>query len=105
MNSSEKMIRLMEEQLAFSKQQINDLSKQNHELLNQIEVLTEQVRQLTKMIYGSRTEKSKYQAPDGQYSLFDDDPSFNEAEHTDSQSTETVTYTVIRSKKKRSDST
>ena len=104
MNSSEKMIRLMEEQLAFSKQQINDLSKQNHELLNQIEVLTEQVRQLTKMIYGSRTEKSKYQAPDGQCSLFDDDPSFNEAEHTDSQSTETVTYTVIRSKKKRNDS-
>lgn len=92
--SQEKFIQVLEEQLAFTKEQ-------NKQLLNQIEALTEQVRQLNKMIYGPRTEKSKYQAPDGQCSLFDDNPAFNEAEHTDSQSTKTVTYTVIRSKKKK----
>ena len=35
------------------------LEEQNEDLTNQIEVLTEQVRHLTKMIYGSRSEKSK----------------------------------------------
>ena len=69
-DSQDKLIRLLEEQLAFTKEQ-------NKQLTNQIDVLTEQVRQLTKMIYGSRSEKSKYQAPDGQCSLFEDDPSFN----------------------------
>lgn len=101
MNTSDKMIQLMEEQLNFFKQQTKDLTKQNQQLIHQIEVLTEQIRQLRKMIYGSRSEKSKYQAPDGQCSLFDDDPSFNEPEHTDNQSTETVTYSVTRSKKKK----
>ncbi|WP_422655561.1 transposase domain-containing protein, partial [Lysinibacillus sp. UBA6686] len=72
----------------------------------QIEALTEQVRQLTKALYGSKSEKSKYQAPDGQGSLFDDDPSFNESEQTEEQSTPTVTYIVERKlhKKKRNDS-
>ena len=65
--SNEKVIQLLEEQLAYMKNQNKDLSKQ-------IEVLTEQVRQLTKALYGSKTEKSKYQAPDGQGSLFEDDP-------------------------------
>lgn len=83
MDTSEKTIQLFEEQLDFLKQQNKDLTKQNQELLSQIELLTGQVRQLTKMIYGSRSEKSKYQAPDGQYSLFDDDPSFNEPEQTE----------------------
>lgn len=106
MNTSEKMIQLFEEQLDYLKQQNKNLTKQNHELLSQIELLTEQVRQLTKIIYGSRSEKSKYQAPDGQLSLFDEDSSFNEPEQTEEKSTETVTYTVIRStkKKKRNDS-
>ncbi|WP_396122082.1 transposase [Caldibacillus thermoamylovorans] len=36
--------------------------------------LTEQVRYLTKLLYGSKTEKSKYNTLDGQISLFDDDP-------------------------------
>ena len=74
--------------------------------LKQIEVLTEQVRQLTKALYGSKSEKSKYQAPDGQGSLFEDDPSFSDSEQTEEQSTETISYTVIRkvSKKKRNDS-
>ena len=101
MNASEKMIQLMEEQLEFFKQQNKDLTKQNQQLIQQIEALTEQVRQLRKLIYGPRSEKSKYQAPDGQCSLFDDDPFFNEPEHTEEQSTETVEYTVIRSKKKK----
>ena len=97
--SQDKLIQLLEEQLAFMKEQ-------NKDLTNQIEMLTEQVRQLTKMIYGSRSEKSKYQAPDGQCSLFDDEPSFNDSEQTEEQSTETVRYTVTRSinKKKRNDS-
>ena len=64
--SQDKDIQLLEEQLAFMK-------APNKDLTNQIERLTEQVRQLTKMIYGSRSEKAKYQAPDGQCSLFEDD--------------------------------
>jgi len=97
--SNEKVIQLLEEQLTYMKEQNKDLSKQ-------IEVLTEQVRQLTKALYGSKSEKSKYQAPDGQGSLFEDDPSFNDSEHTEKQSTETISYTVVRklNKKKRNDS-
>jgi transposase len=98
-NQNKKLIRLLEEQLAHSNQQNRDLSKQ-------IEVLTEQVRQLTKLLYGSKTEKAKYNAPDGQASLFDDDPSFSEPEHTGEQSQQTISYTVVRKvqKKKRNDS-
>lgn len=55
---NERIIRLLEQQLAQSNRQI--------------EALTEQVRQLTKALYGSKSEKSKYQAPDGQVSLFED---------------------------------
>lgn len=76
MKQSDKMVRLLEEQLAFFKLQNQELSKQNQQLIQQIENLTEQISQLRKMMYGSRSEKSKYQAPDGQCSLFEDDPSF-----------------------------
>ncbi len=98
-NQYEKLIRLLEEQVAHSNQQNKDLSKQ-------IEALTEQVRHLTKLLYGSKTEKSKYNTPDGQASLFDDDPSFSESEHTEEQSQQTISYTVVRyiQKKKRNDS-
>ena len=90
-NQNERLIRLLEQQLAQSNRQI--------------EVLTEQVRQLTKALYSSKSEKSKYQAPDGQGSLFEDDPFFSEPEHTEEQSTPTVTYTVVRKlHKKRNDS-
>lgn len=104
--TTDKVVQLLEEQLAYMKQQNGDLSKQNKELLQRIEALTEQVRQLTKALYGSKSEKSKYQAPDGQGSLFEDDPFFSESEHTEEQSTSTVTYTVVRKlpKKKRNDS-
>ena len=97
--SNEKVIQLLEEQLAYTKEQNKSLTKQ-------IEALTEQIRHLTKALYGSKSEKSKYQAPDGQGSLFEDDPSFNEPEQTEEQSTETVSYTVTRKKKnkKRNDS-
>lgn len=43
---NERIIRLLEQQLAQSNRQI--------------EALTEQVRQLTKALYGSKSEKSKY---------------------------------------------
>ena len=65
------------------------INKELDQSLKQIEALTEQVRQLTKALYGSKSEKSKYQAPDGQGSLFEDDPSFNDSEHTEEQSTRT----------------
>ena len=55
-NQHEKLIQLLEEQLAHSNQQ--KIQRIN---LKQIEVLTEQVRHLTKLLYGSKTEKSKYQ--------------------------------------------
>lgn len=61
-NQSEKLIRLLEEQLAHTNQQ-------NQELTKQIESLTQQLQHLTKLLYGSKTEKSKYNAPDGQGSL------------------------------------
>ena len=104
--SNEKVIQLLEEQITFMKQQNGDLSKQNKDLLNRIEVLTEQIHQLTKALYSSKSEKSKYQAPDGQGSLFEDDLSFSESEQTEKQNTETVSYTVTRKKtnKKRNDS-
>lgn len=104
--ATEKLIQLLEEQLAFMKQQNQELSKKLDASLAQNKYLSEQVRQLTKMIYGSRSEKSKYQAPDGQVSLFEDDPPFNDSEQTEEQSTETITYTVTRlnKKKKRNDS-
>jgi transposase len=98
-NQYEKLIRLLEEQLAHSNQQNKDLSKQ-------IEALTDQVRNLSKLLYGSKTEKTKYNAPDGQGSLFDNDPSFSESEQTEEQSQQTISYTVVRTiqKKKRNDS-
>ncbi len=104
--TTDKVVQLLEEQLTYLKQQNGDLSQQNNDLLTRIEALTEQVRQLTKALYGSKSEKSKYQAPDGQGSLFEDDPSFSESEQTEEQSTETVRYTVTRKKtnKKRNDS-
>ena len=97
--STEKIINLLENQLAVSNQQNQDLSKQ-------IESLTQQVKNLTKLVYGSKSEKSKYNTPDGQGSLFDDDSSFSDSEHTEEQSVETITYTVVRKKqaKKRNDS-
>ncbi|RUL45627.1 IS66 family transposase [Lysinibacillus antri] len=97
-SANEKLIRLLEEQLTRSNQQ-------NEELLKQIESLSQQVRYLTKLLYGSKTEKSKYQAAEGQGSLFDDDPFFKESEQTEKQSQQTVSYTVVRkvNKKKRND--
>ena len=92
--------------MAHSNKQNNELTNKLNQSLKQINVLTEQVRQLTTALYGSKLEKSKYQAPDGQCSLFEDAPSFSASEQTEEQSTETISYTVIRkvSKKKRNDS-
>ncbi len=107
-NQFDRLIRLLEEQLDHSNQQNQELSKKLDKSLKQNEALTEQVRQLTKLLYGSKTEKSKYNTPDGQVSLFEDDhdPSFNEPEHTGEQSQQTISYTVVRKvqKKKRNDS-
>ncbi|MGG2016922.1 IS66 family transposase zinc-finger binding domain-containing protein [Bacillus sp. S10(2024)] len=43
---------------------------------------------------------------DGQCSLFDDESSFSESEHTEEQSQQMISYTVVRNiqKKKRNDS-
>lgn len=97
--ATEKLIQLLEQQLASANQQ-------NQELSQKLDQALAQIRQLTKALYGSKSEKSKYQAPDGQVSLFEDDPSFNEPEQTEDQSTETISYSVTRRKtnKKRNDS-
>src|SRR5699024_7741780 len=88
-NQNDKLIKLLEEQLKHSNRQI--------------EALTEQVRHLTKLLYGSKTEQSKYNLPDGQTSLFDedDDDSFNSSEHTEEQSQQKIVYTVERKAKNR----
>ncbi|KRG16801.1 hypothetical protein ACA29_03300, partial [Lederbergia galactosidilytica] len=39
-------------------------NQQNQELTKQIESLTHQTVLLTKLLYGSKTEKSKYNTPD-----------------------------------------
>ena len=98
-SSSEKIIELLEGQLAQSNEQVEKLTKQ-------IESLTQQVQNLTKLLYGSKTEKSKYNTPDGQGSLFEDDSSFTDSEHTEEQSQQTISYTAVRAvqKKKRNDS-
>ena len=49
--TTNKIVQLLEEQLAYLKQQNGDLAKQNNDLLKQIEALTEQIRQLTKALY------------------------------------------------------
>ena len=105
-NQFEKLIRLLEEQLAHSNQQNQELSKKLDQSLKQNEALTQQLRHLTKLLYGSKTEKTKYNTPEGQASLFDDDPSFSDSEHTEEQSQQTISYTVVRTiqKKKRNDS-
>lgn len=105
-NSTDKLITLLENQIAIMKQQNEELSKKLDQSLAQNKYLSEQIHHLTKTLYGSKSEKSKYQAPDGQCSLFEDDPSFSDSEHTDEQSTESVSYTVIRKikNKKRNDS-
>lgn len=96
---TETVIQLLEKQLAYSNQQ-------NQELSAKLDQALAQIHHLTKALYGSKSEKSKYQAPDGQGSLFNDDSSFNEPEQTDEQSMETVSYTFTRKKtnKKRNDS-
>lgn len=105
-NQFARLIRLLEEQLAHSNQQNQELSKKLDQSLKQNEALTQQLRHLTKLLYGSKTEKSRYNTPEGQASLFDDDPSFSESEHTEEQSQQTISYTVVRTiqKKKRNDS-
>lgn len=96
---TEKLIEMLKEQLTHSNQQNQELSKQ-------IESLTQQVQYLSKQLFGSKSEKGKYNTPEGQGSLFDDDPSFTEPEQTEEQSTETISYSVVRKlhKKKRNDS-
>lgn len=88
-DQNDKLIKILEEQLKQSNRQI--------------EALTEQVRHLTKLLYGSKTEQSKYNSPDGQTSLFDedDDDSFNCSDHTEEQSQQKIVYTVERKAKNR----
>ncbi|WP_419762150.1 hypothetical protein [Bacillus cereus] len=45
--------------------------------------MTEQLRQLTKLLYGFKTEKLKNTVLDGQVSLFENDLSFTDSEQTD----------------------
>lgn len=104
--NNEELIRLLKEQLANANQQNKNISEKLDKAIKQNEALTEQLRQLTKLLFGAKTEKSKYNVPDGQVSLFEDDSTFNESEHTEEQSQQTISYTVVRKvqKKKRNDS-
>lgn len=90
-DQNDKLIKVLEEQL----EQTNE---QNKALTKQVEALTEQVHHLTKLLFGSKTEQSKYNLPDGQTSLFDrdNDDSFSCSEHTEDQSQQKIVYTVER---------
>lgn len=96
----------LERLIALLERQLSESNNRNEELVRQVAHLSEQVRQLTKALYAPKSEKEKYQAPEGQGSLFEDDPSFNDSEHTEEQRAGTVQYTVVRKlkKKKRNDS-
>ena len=102
---SEKLIRLLEEQLDQTNKRNEDLSKKLDQSTKQIEALTQQLQHLTKLLYGSKTEKSKYNTPDGQLSLFENDPSFNDSEHTEEKSQQTFSYTVVRKVKNKKEMT
>lgn len=111
-SSTEKLIKLLEKQLEEANHRLKESDRKNEEqskliesLADQVESLSQQVRYLTKLLYAPKSEKSRYQEPDGQLSLFDDD-FFDDSEHTEEQSTETISYTVVRKKhnKKRNDS-
>lgn len=90
---NQKIIGILERELENS-------NKQNEELSIQIKSLTEQVRQLTKALYSSKSERSRYHN-ENQLSLFDDETLFNPTEHTEEQSQQEVTYTVVRKAKNR----
>ena len=51
--ATEKLIQLLEQQLASANQQ-------NQELSQKLDQALAQIRQLTKALYGSKSEKSKY---------------------------------------------
>ena len=57
---SEKLIRMLEEQLSHVNEQNKALSQKLDQGLDQIEILNQQLQQLTKLLYGSKTEKSKH---------------------------------------------
>jgi predicted RNase H-like nuclease (RuvC/YqgF family) len=97
-DQSEKLIRLLEEQLAHANEQNKALSQKLDQALDQIEFLNQQLQHLTKLLYGSKPEKSKYITPDGQGSLFEDEhpSSFSDSEHTEEQSQQEISYTVVR---------
>src|SRR5690606_29225961 len=88
-DQNDKLIKLLEEQLKQSSRQI--------------EALSEQGRHLTKLLYGSKTEQSKYNLPDAQTSLYDenDDDSIDCSEHPDEQTQQKIVYTVERKAKNR----
>ena len=72
-DQSEKLIRLLEEQLAHANEKIKHYCKSWIKSWCQTEFLNQQLQQLTKLLYGSKMEKSKYITPDGQGSLFEDE--------------------------------
>nr|WP_245622792.1 hypothetical protein [Lysinibacillus contaminans] len=71
METTEKLIHLLEEQLAFMKQQNEGLSKKLDVSLAQNKYLSEQVRQLTKrfMVRARRSQNTKHQMDNVHYSI------------------------------------
>jgi transposase len=94
-NQTKRLIQLLEEQLAHSNHQNQEMSIKLDQALKQNDALAEQLQHLTKLLFDSKTEKSKYNTPDGQGSLFEDDSSFFDSELTDEQSQQATSYTVI----------
>lgn len=56
----EEVIQLLKEQLAYAHQHNKEPSNKLDQSLRQIESLTQQIQQLTKLLFDSKTEKSKY---------------------------------------------
>ncbi|WP_309244864.1 transposase [Bacillus sp. WMMC1349] len=102
-NHNEKLIQLLEAQLEHLKQQNKELSKKLDQSLKQNHALNEQLRQLTKLLYGHKTENRNIMFP------MDKDHYLRMirllVEHTEEQSQQKISYTVVRKvRKKRNDS-
>lgn len=69
--TTRKVIQLLEAQLVYMKEQNEDLSKQNQDLMQCIEPLNKQVCQLTKLY---TVQNQCINRPTGKGSLFEDDP-------------------------------
>lgn len=73
---NKKVIAALERELEVFNLQLEKSNRENEELSKRIQPLSEQVRHLINLLFGSNSEKDRYQ-DENHPSLFDDVPFFN----------------------------